>query len=133
MLRSRSIMAAVTTAAMGLIAYQSYSFVREWYEPKGEPLRAAGEATPAGEIQLRCTTASGAAGYFVSPLLHQRMARRQFRCSKCDAKGVPLISWRQAGSSFWRYLETHFKEVISGPQFTIFDLIPFLHQSELTI
>jgi hypothetical protein len=28
----------------------------------------------------------------------------------------------QPYSSFWRYLETHFKEFVSGTQFVIFDL-----------
>jgi hypothetical protein len=47
MLRKASIMAALTIAAMGLIAYQSFSFVRGFYVPSAEPLRAAGEAVDA--------------------------------------------------------------------------------------
>jgi len=43
-LQSRTLIVALTGAAFGLIGYQSFSFVRDYYRPVSEPLRAAGMA-----------------------------------------------------------------------------------------
>ena len=135
--------AALIVAAAGLIAYHSLSFVRIFYTPVAEPLLAAGKAVdrfvPQDALVLFASWGNPAAMYYSRR--HGWLFRENFMAPSNGSEAISMLEMRRdQGASyfvitnwenelrhppyslFWRYLETHFKETSSGPEFTIFDL-----------
>ena len=130
-------------AATGLITYQSFSFVRIFYTPVAEPLLAAGKAVdrlvPQDALVLFASWGNPTAIYYSRR--HGWLFSEHFVAPSNGSEAISMLEMRRnEGASyfvitnwenelrhppyslFWRYLETHFKETSSGPQFTIFDL-----------
>jgi 4-amino-4-deoxy-L-arabinose transferase-like glycosyltransferase len=142
-MRRRPIVAVLVAVGIGIVGYQSSSFVVGYYTPVMEPLRAAGKAVdrlvPPKALVLFASWGDPTAVYYsrrhgwlfyehlVAPtdgaqaIAMLEMRRRQgasyFLITKMDQD-------LREGSylSFWCYLETHFKKVSSTAEFTIFDL-----------
>jgi 4-amino-4-deoxy-L-arabinose transferase-like glycosyltransferase len=142
-LRGAGIAAAFTVGFTGLTTYHAYLMVRQWYAPIAEPLRAAGEAVdqlvPRGRLVLFASWGNPTTVYYSRR--HGWLFREQFAAPRNAAEAISMLEMRRREgasyfvetswedelrwppySAFWRYLEKHFREVASSPEFTIFDL-----------
>jgi hypothetical protein len=148
-LQSCTLIGALTGAAFGLIGYQSFSFVRDYYRPVAEPLRAAGTAIdrllPRDALVLFASWGDPTTVYYsrrhgwlfyehlVAPtngaeaITMLEMRRRQGAAYFVITKLEEELRWPPY-SSFWAYLNIHFSKISLTPEFAIFDLGVAEHQ-----